>query len=147
MAWMAARFAASTVGASGLLPRPPATTVMAFAIGPKSTSSLQRSFSYGSTNGFAFKPHWFEYPSMGLRFRRPSDEFTISSLPFATAAKAGRLSKMLSVWFRKIGWVHSLPLKETKYSVHTVPIGFHQEGWGERNASHMRPEPSTSRRG
>src|ERR1700677_1239582 len=41
-----------------------------------------------------------------------------------------------------MGLLHSLPLKETRYSVHTVPIGETQFGCAERVASQNRPEPA-----
>src|ERR1700722_2295623 len=46
-----------------------------------------------------------------------------------------------------MGLPHSLPSKETRYSVHTVPIGHTQFGCDERDASQNRPELSMVKRG
>jgi len=64
---------------------------------------------------------------------------TIRSLPFVIGTKAGRLSKRLSVWLRKIGFVQLLPLKDSRFSVQTGPSGPHQIGCRVRRQARSGP--------
>src|SRR5207245_3593653 len=85
--------------------------------------------------------------SASWKFARPSEDPMMVTCPGVDATSAGRLSSTLSECDRYTGPVHWLPSYDIRYSVQTVPSGFHHTGVTLRYASQMRPDGSIASRG